>query len=173
MLHSTDSHSGQGKGLRVGKGTHQESSTHRTTTPTTYLCYITPGRCLPPPPPVLCSAPNGISPEISRAAPVTPPTLCLPGGVDQVRWAHQVKRPSVCTLRFHSAGLFPKRDIWGQSVAKGFVLKVEHLLWPKHSLANPLKGRNLKTLLASSGHRKFGFKDQTHKVLLCISLGRD
>lgn len=174
MLHSTDSHSGQGKGLRVGKGTHQESSTHRTTTPTTYLCYITPGHCLPPPPPVLRSATNGISPEISRAAPVTPPALCLPGGVDAgpLGWSCETTFSlySEVSLRW----TFPKT--WHLRAERGQRIcfeKVEHLLRPKHSLANPLKGRNLKTLLASSGHRKFGFKDQTHKMLLCISLGRD
>lgn len=169
MLHSTNSHWGQGKGLRVGK------STHRTATPN-HLLVLHNSRPLPTPSTTGCelSHQRDITGDLSRRS--SSSANSLPACLDewtQVHWADHVKRPPVCTLRFHSTGLFPKRDIWGQSVAKAFVLKVERLLWPTHLLANPLKGRNLKTLLASRGHRKFGFKDQKHKMLLCVSLGWD
>lgn len=74
-LHSTDTHPSRGKGLRVGKFTHSESTTHthsHRSTPATYLYYITHATAYPSTTrSALHSATDGdASPELLHAAEV-------------------------------------------------------------------------------------------------------
>lgn len=117
--------------------THHTSS--RRATPATYLCYITHATAYPSTArSALHSATDGdASPELCKSVSnnAIPPFLCLEGSFQtwgQVLWAAGDKRLAPVLTVWTEISVrwtFPKRDIWQSmsvSVAKGFVLKVDH-----------------------------------------------
>lgn len=163
VQHATDSDSGQGKDLRVGKLTHPESATHtHRATLTTYLCYITHATAYPSSTrSALLSATKRYHRSSAKLL-VPMPFLWLANSrTGSLGCWCNITPAAPCGINWD----FSKLDFsktWQLAIQEGecgqrICFESGPLIVARLSLASPLKDRVLEALLAWGDHRKICF----------------